>query len=412
MLTNVLDFYSRFYQGLFSDVKMIGIPTGFQAFFGNPANASETYFMWDNEVFDIEIIRGDKTIAATVPRGITGGIRDFSEDADQEWSAFSRVFPLIQSVNAISSAKLKKRLPGEPPYMATGSPDRSMEIFRLRGWAAKEHGGQMRRQMHTFELLASLSVLEGKMPAILDSTNSSEIYDFHRNSDNTYTVPTEWNDAGVTLATILGQIDENACDKVDQNGKAVPDMTVIGRKVFPILQSKTGFFDYFDNRRVNQGRIDMNIANDLPERFRRFVGPGGFQPRGVLMTPNGRELWMFSSNQYYERPSGTINFYMPEDQMLVASSSARADRYFGPGEFLPPTSIDEQWYQERFGFSSMDVPMPENTPAGDIFDSRMFTFSAMENDKKIIRTILQSGPIFGATQTDAFATLKGLYVAP
>jgi Phage major capsid protein E len=396
----VMDNYSRFYQGLFDDRKMISVSKGFLSMFGNleSDDPSETHFIFDQEIFDIDIIRGDKTIGALVPRGITGTISDDEIETEQQSTEFNRIFPLGQKTGYINAQKLSKRLAGERPYSVLTRTE------RLQILAAKQHLSKMRQLMGLQELLASLSVLEGKMPAMLDTTNPSLIYDFRRNTDNIITVAIDW--VAATLAQILDNIDDGV-DAGRENGKVVCDMLTLGRGVWTPLLLKTGIEKYFDLRRINQGTIDTNI--DLPAKFNRFVGNGGLEPRGRLVTPKGAQLWLFSYNQHYERPKGVIKYFLPEDQAMITYSGARADRYFGPSEILPRISLDDIWYEEMFGFTPDTLPMPEQTPDGDIFNSMMYHFHAYPSeDKKTIRTETQVAPVYATTQTDAFVTLKGL----
>jgi hypothetical protein len=395
-----IDTYSRFYQGLFDDRKIISISKGGLSFFGSTETdePSETNFIFDQEVFDIDIIRGSKTIAAMIPRGITGEVISDDTEKEQEWTEFNRFFPLAQKKGYINANKLIKRMPGETPYQPF------TQAQRLQILAGKQHLSRMRQLMGLQEVLAWLSLLEGKMPAILDTTKDSEIYDFRRNAANIITVSTDW--AAATLAEILDDIDD-ACDVGRENGKVVVDMLLLGRGVWTPLLLKTGIEKYFDLRRINQGTLDTNI--DLPPRFNRFTGNGGLEPRGRLVTPKGQELWVFSYNQHYERPKGTVNYFLPEDQALLAYSGARADRYFGPGEVLPRTRTKDMWYEDMFGFTPADLPMPEMTPTGDIFSSMMYHFHAYESpDGKGVNTVTQTAPVYATTQTDAFVTLKGL----
>lgn len=392
--------YSRFYQGLFDDREIISISKGFLSFFGNMESdsPSETHFMMDNEVFDIEIIRGSKTIAALVPRGITGTIVNDPLEKEQGWTEFNRVFPLGQKTGYINAHKLSKRLAGEKPYQLL------TRAQRLQILAGKQHLSKIRQLMGLQELLASLSILEGKMPAILDTINPDLLYNFHRNPDNIFTVIVDWVTA--TLAQLLADIDKGV-DAIRVNGKVVPDMLIIGRGVWNSLLLKDGIEKYFDLRRINQGTIDNNI--DLPPRFNRFTGNGGFEPRGRLVTPKGNELWLFSYNQHHERPAGTVKYFLPEDQAVMAYSGLRADRFFGPPQILPNTSLDDIWYEEMFGFTPSTLPLPDNTPNGNIFDSMMYHFLAYPSeDKETIRTKTQVAPVYVTTQTDAFFTFKGL----
>lgn len=394
-----IDTYSRFYQGTFDDRKMISISGGFLSMFGNleSDDPSETHYIMDQEVFDIEIIRGNKTIAALIPRGVTGTVINDPVEKEQEWSEFNRTFPLAQKTGYINAQKLNRRIANEPPYQPF------TKSKRLRILAGKQHLSKIRQLMGLQELLASKSILTGKMPAILNTSNPNLIYDFRRNPANII-AGVNWTTD--TLAVILALID-TGCDRCAENGKVVPDMMLLGRGLWTPLLLKDGIEKYFDLRRINQGAIDVNI--DLPAKFNRFTGNGKFEPRGRLVTPKGRELWLFSYNQFYEEPKGTFNYFLPADNALITYSGARADRFFGPPEFLPTTSLDNIWYSEMFGFDSSSLPMPEMTPNGDIFDSKMYYFYAYPSvDKKGIQTATQTAPVYVTTQTDAFVTLNGL----
>jgi len=392
------DQYSRFFQKEFDDREIPGIPTGFQAFFGDPANMSQTHFMFDNQVFDIDIIRGDLTIAALIARGINGTLEDLDEISDQIFSSFSRVFPLIRDLSVIDALKIKNRIPGESPY------SQLTEMERFKILAGKQHMTRIRRHMRSFEFLASLSILTGKQPAILDTVDVDKIYDWRRNAANAFVASPLWN-AG--SPTIIADID-TACDKIIENGKTKPDMIIIGEEAMVEFLEDPDVLTFFDNRRINQGNIDINAGSDLPPRFLKFTGPGGLEPRGRIMTRKGRELWVFTYGQLFERPKDTFIRFMDTKKVLVAWSGARADRYFGPGEALPPTRIDEMWYQDRFGFTSANFPLPLKTPPGRLFDPRMFTFYAIESEKRVVRAVTESAPIFATTMTDAFAVITAI----
>lgn len=392
--------YSRVYQGVFDDREIISISKAFLSFFGNleSDSPSETHFIMDNEVFDIDIIRGNKTIAALVPRGITGTINNDPVEKEQGWTDFNRVFPLGQKTGYINAQKLSKRLPGESPYQVL------TQIQRLRSYTGKQHLSHIRQLMGLQELLASLSVLEGKMPAILGATNPNLIYDFRRHPDNIFTVLLDW--VAATLDQILADLDKGVT-AIRVNGKVNPDMLILGKGVWSPFLAKDGIEKKFDMRRINQGTIDNNI--DLPAKFNRFVGNGGLEPRGRLVTPEGAELWLFAYSQHYEDSQGNIKYFLPEDQAFMAYSGARADRFFGPPQMLPNTPLDDIWYEAMFGFLPADLPLPVNTPTGNIFDSRMYHFLAYPaEDKETLRTKTQIAPVYPTTQTDAFFTFKGL----
>jgi len=392
--------YSRFYQGSFADEKMIGVSSGFLSFFGNLINGGETNFLFDTQAFDIDIERSGRTIAATVLRGITGTFTDTEVETGDQFSAFSRVFPLVREAVSLNAEQAMNRLLGERPYSGMTKAD------RLRKLARKKHLAIIKKHMGTHELMASRSILDGKMPAILGTTNANLIYDWRRSVDNTIT-GSDWSEGG---NEIMFDIDK-AADKVHENGKVLADMIIIGRNAMVDFLAQPEIKTFFETRRLDQGSIDINSASRLPEKFKRFTGPGGLEPRGVLMTPKGRELWVFNYNQLYENPKGINIYFMDQDKAIVAWSQARHDRYFGPGQALDPTTGQIQWYLDRFGFTPDDIPMPENKPVDGIFDSRMFHTYAFERDQQVIRVVTESAPIYATTMTDSIAVLTGLAAA-
>lgn len=396
--------YPRVMTKAFDDREIIAISKAGMSFFGNSEtdDPSQTMFIFDAEVFDIEIIRGSKVIAALVPRGITGEILSDDTEKSQEWTEFNRIFPLGQKKGYISANKLLRRVPGETPYQPLTKAE------RLRIYAIKDHNSQIRQLMGLQELMAWSSLLTGKMPAILGTTKPSEIYDFRRNAENIINVTQDW--VAASLTKILADIDE-ACDAGRINGKVVLDMLIIGKGAWGPVLGKTGIENYFHLNRLNMGAIDNRI--ELPSRFKRFVGNGGLQKRGRLVTPEGNELWLFGYNDHCEIPKGTVHYYLPQDNAFLAYSGARADRFFGPSEIMPQTSAKEQWYMDIFGFGAVDFPMPKMANDGKIFDPNMYHFHAYEADDSTgVTTRTQVAPVYASTQTDAFVTLTGLLPAP
>ena len=107
---NTTDAFSRYFIEMFNDRDMISVAKGFQAFFGNPANGGRTIINPDSKVVDIDIMRGNKKIAALIPRGgvsrSLGGRRQTATGED--YSTFSRVYPLAEEIYPISGDKILK----------------------------------------------------------------------------------------------------------------------------------------------------------------------------------------------------------------------------------------------------------------------------------------------------------------
>ncbi len=393
-----VDAYSRFMMELFDERQIISVPTGFQSFFGSSETASKTLFSPDANDVDIDIIRGNERLAALVQRGVPTRIIAGQKNTDeQKSSSFSRSYPLIKEEGDVSADQLNYRVAGENPYAAMEKLD------RLRIFALNNHLEHIRRIVRTFEYLATQSILTGKMPALLGTTNDDLIYDFRRKSTHIFTPPIKWDQS---TAVILANIDA-ACKLIRSDAHINPDMMILGAGAMDAFLSNETLQKQADNRRFELINVSMN--NPVPPQFDRFV-KSGFTPRGRLRTPGGYELWMFTYTDIYTNSAGSTTVYMPDDQVLICSSQARCDRYFGPQDVLPMTASRDAWYQEMFGFSSMVSPMPPNIKNMDnIINPAMFycdAYTTPDHTKVSIRT--QAAPIFAPIQTDAFVTMTAL----
>lgn len=385
------DLFSRFQAGIFDEKKLISVPTGFQAFFGNPANESETIFSPDANQVDIDIIRGNERVSALIPRGsVSRSLGTTQKNLKTErFSGFSRKYPLAEEEGDITGDQLLQRIAGENPY------DVKTRMDRLRHHAVKIHSESIRKLGRLFETLAAQSILTG-----VQSAGGGEQYDFHRNATHNSTVGTSW--IGGT-ADILGDID-GGCAKVRANGHLTADFMLLGSTAINALVADTTVAALADNRRMSYVAFGPN--NQPPPKFARFIA-GGFIPQGVLNTPSGNSLWLFTYLDVYTDAAGNPAKYLADDLVVISSSSARCDRYFGPPENLPMTPMKAQLYREFFGFDPNAMPSEVKMKAdGNIIDSSMFYSDAyVSSDWKKISVRTQSAPIFATTQTDAFVVL-------
>ena len=385
------DLFSRFQAGIFDETKLIAVPTGFQAFFGNPANASETIFSPDANQVDIDIIRGNERISALIPRGsVSRSLGSTQKNLKTErFSSFSRKYPLVEEEGDITGDQLLQRIAGENPY------DVKTRMGRLRHHAAKIHSESIRKMGRLFETLAAQSILTGVQDA-----GGGEQYDFYRNSNHNYAVSASWTGGS---GTIMADID-GACAKIRANGHVTADMLVLGSTAMNSIVKDTTVAGLADNRRFSY--VSFGPNNAVPPKFARFIA-GGFIPQGVLNTPNGNSLTLFTYLDVYTDSSGNPAVYLAADTCLVAYSGARCDRYFGPPESLPMTPMKAQLYREFFGFDPNSMPTGvKMKDAGNIIDPAMFYSDAyVSGDWKKISIRTQSAPIFATTQTDAFVVL-------
>lgn len=390
--------YARFMAESLDERKWIGVPSGFQAFFGRTDVGGTTYFSPDSQVVDIDIIRGNEKTAVMIMRGTNSRPLSGQKNTDeQRYTSISRTYPLVEEEGDINADQLNRRLAGEYPYASM------TKLDRLRELAMNQHMEQIRRIIRLFERLSAEVILTGKHPAILGTTNSSLIYDFLRNPENTEAVITGWNQSG---ATILADID-GICETGRKNGHVNFDMMLMGGQAMDAFLKNEDVQTQADNRRFEL--IEVSTNNPVPSKFARFVA-GGFTPRGRLRTPKGYELWMFTYTDIYTDSAGDAVKYMPEDQALFAYSGARCDRYFGPSEMLPMTPSRAAWYQETFGFNPVMPPMPPNIMgASDVINPAMFYCDAYSGaNQKTLTCRTQSAPIFAPVMTDCFGLLTDL----
>jgi hypothetical protein len=126
-----------------------------------------------------------------------------------------------------------------------------------------------------------------------------------------------------------------------------------------------------------------------------------------LRTPAGYELALFTYLEEYTAANGTATRYLAADKVVICSSAARCDRYFGPPENLPNIPMRDTLYREFFGFDPTVPLLPPKVKAaaGVIVPQAFYTDAYVSSDWKRVTIRLQHAPIFATTQTDAFVVL-------
>jgi len=410
---NSIDVYSRFMLDTFDEKEIIGVSTVWQSFFGKPAHSnSKTLYSPNSLVVDIDVMRANERIAALIHRGTDSrDLNSMKNTTTQNFSTFSRRYPLAEELGDISAHQINHRVAGENIY------EGRERIDRMRLLAREYHFEHIRRYVRLFEVLAGLSLLGGQMPALTGpGANDPDMwYDFRRNAAHFIIPAVPWNQSN---ANILGDIDAG-CRLMRENGKVSPNVIFFGQDVFPVFINNLTVKTLADNRRYEL--IEVSTNNPVPPMFADLVA-GGAIPRGILRTPEGWSMWMFTYVDIFTDGNGDAQHYMPLNGAFMAYYGARCDRMFGPSERLPLVPSDMTWYQEMFGFSPMAFPLPpmkgqgpNNVPSsyGGIVTPQMFycdAYRSGDNKKVTVRT--QSAPIFATTQTDAFVTFSHVLGQP
>lgn len=390
------DYYSRYMDELFDEREIIAVSTVWQQFFGKPAfGGSKTIYSPDSDVAEIDVVRGNERIAVLIHRETNSRFLNMMRNTTtQNWSNFSRTYPLAEELGDITSTQILKRVAGENPY------DRKSKTDRLRLLAREHHLEHIRRYVRLFEVLSGMSLLGGQMPAILGSANADNWYDFRRNASLIVTPAVPWNDPA---ADILGDIDDG-CDALREHGHVRPNVMFLGGNLCKIFLSDTTIQAFADIK--GYSFIFVGPANQPPSSLQALID-GGADAIGRLTTPKGRTLWIFAYDGIFTDDDGVSMNYMPLNTCFLAYYGARCDRYFGPAERLPVTPDDNMWYQYMFGMDMMAPVMPANikNPSAIITPQMFYCDAYPAGDKKKVTIRTQSAPIFATTQTDAFYTL-------
>ena len=392
---NSVDFYSRYMIQMFDEREVQATPRGFQAFFGNPLGGSKTHFSENEGVVEIDILRANgERLAAMVHRGqVSDDVSRGKNVTDQVYTYTGRQYPLIEEKGNINSTQLLKRLAGDNPYA------RRTQIDRNRELAKDIHYDHIRKMVRTFEYLASQSILTGKMPAIIGTTNTNLLYDYYRKPSHNYNVPAKW-DSGTQ--DIMGDID-GALDLIKQDSFMKGNFMAVGGNAMNAFLKDTDVLTLADNRRFDQ--IEVN-SNPVPPRFSKLV-EAGWEPRGRLMTPKGRTVWLFTNDDIYTDSAGNPQNYMPLDKVILLPVEARMDRYFGPRDRMPVTPSEVAWYSEMFGMNMNAPQLPPNvdSSSGIVLPQAFYSDAYMPDDKKNVIVRTQSAPIYATTQTDSIVVL-------
>jgi hypothetical protein len=355
-------------------------------------------------VVDIEIRRANQRTAALAPRGMISTPLGGALPATSltRHSAFSRRFPLSIEEGSISADQLEFRLMGEAAYQPAD------HLTRVRSLALSHHQEQVRRTARLFEVLAAQSILTGFQDAILGAAaagDTDHIYDFVRLATHTFVAPGgTWT---APAAPAIGDM-ETGCDLIRTDASVTPDFVLLGRTAMDNLTANTQVLALAASRRANfigLGAGDSVISNPMPTKFQRFVD-GGWIYRGYLETPSGYHLSIFTYLDTYVNAAGVVTPYMPLNDVLLGSSEAICDRYFGPPERLPLSPSEEADMKFFMGVDPAGGMMPPKIKgAADVITPAMFSFDFYKSGRKTFTVETQSAPLFVPTMTDAWVTI-------
>lgn len=370
------------------------IPTFFQRFFGE-TTGGRTVLEADAEFFGVDIRRaGDQKTAIMIPRGQLGFTMGSLErkHAGRKYTRVEAPFPLAEEVGEITQAELSERIFLE----STQNPLTRME--RARYHAREILQEQFVRFGRLFEYLCSQSVLYGVMPSILGNTDAATVYDWRMLGTHIVDkTANKWTTAGTS---VLNDLDA-AFDLNKDDGYLDSDFAVLGKDVTPFANVNTEFLSLNDLRRYYS--VQVNGPLDIPQSMQWLI-EGGAVPFARVVTPKQRVFHLFTLQSWYDDPTGTRAYYLPETSVLIgASKGFTGHRAFGPVELGFETSAHRQQASELLG---IDTSAPVGQIQVDV--SRPFVPEAirmralLSQDTKKIDIISQVAPVFRPMNCNGF----------
>lgn len=402
-----LDAFTRQQVEMFDESAIAPVPRLFKSFFGRAANGGKIHYQPNGLIAEIEIQNATRGISLAVERGKYASYRkEVPETQLENWASVQREFPLLYEQSSITKEKLWKRLMGEPEVNSPFSPmDRArinaQKLFRLH----------TQKILRTHELLASQSVLTGKMAQIIGTSETDKIYDFRRDAALAVAVTTSWLDS--TNATPL--------DDIENVDRAL--MQVANYRASAALWSSDVIAAFLNSDQVKNFSdknlwgfvLAGNYAQGVPSGFQWMIDAGADMV-GVVICKNGRRIPIFTYDAVYDTFDDegvkTVNKYLPDETALFFDDRGRCDQWYGPSETMPMTSVDRAWFAETFGvdmsITSVSSGMREGGNVTIRPELELFFDAYRTEDRSAYVLRTQSAPLFVPVAANAFATLTGV----
>lgn len=258
----------------------------------------------NSEEVEIDIIRSEEDISIAI-QDLSTGARLNSEDIYTN-KGFKP--PIHKEAGPINAHTLIKRMPGQDPFQAVDFQANAIS----RGVAL---GRKLQRKiLRAIEQQSSQVMTTGTVTLVDSAGNSIYTIDYKPKATHFPTAGTIWSNAASTkLADI-----ESLANVIRGDGLSDPDMLIMGEGSYELFIQDADVLARMDNRRVaGNGIVPM-------ER----MGNGGIF-RGVIEIGNYRyDIWTYGG-RYKDPQTGVSTKYIPDDKVIVRSSTGRMDATFG-----------------------------------------------------------------------------------
>lgn len=258
----------------------------------------------NSEEVEIDIVRSEEDISIAI-QDLSTGARLNSEDIYTN-KGFKP--PVHKEAGPINAHTLIKRQPGDDPFQ-------SVDFMANAIKRGVRLGQKLQRKIARAVEYQSSQVLTTGTVTLIDE-NGVAVYtiDYKPKATHFPTTGTSWTSASSTkLADI-----ESLANVIRGDGLSNPDMLIFGENSFELFIQDAAVLVRMDNRRIAGNGI---VAMDR-------MGNGGIY-RGTIEIGNYR-YDMFTYDGRYKHPqTGVSTKFIPDDKVIVRSSTGRLDAAFG-----------------------------------------------------------------------------------
>ena len=259
---------------------------------------------YNSEKVEIDIVRSEEDISIAI-QDLSTGARNNSEDVytNKEFAA-----PIHKEAGPINAHNLLKRMPGHNPFQAVD--------FQANAVARGVRLGRklQRKILRAIEQQSSQVLTTGTVTLIDENGTAVYTIDYKPKVAHFPTSAIAWDTANNTkLADI-----EALANVIRGNGLSDPDMLIMGETSFELFIKDAAVLLRLDTRRIAGNGI-VSLAT---------MGNGG-QFRGVIDIGNYKyDIWTYGG-RYKHPQTGVSTKFVPNDKVIVRSSSGRMDATFG-----------------------------------------------------------------------------------
>ncbi len=302
------------------------------------------------KTIEIDIVKSGQTVAAYVARG-----GEANRVAQTGYETNIHVIPYVKEETRYTADDLDVRLPGVNVY--GGTPKGILDTKMGEGLNIMRE-----RVSNLLELQLARTLTTGK--AVIQGDGVSYTIDFRMDPTHIYvnTGGELWTD---TDADIMGQLSGMSLLPSDK-GAPTPDVLVCGIEAGKSLLKNTEIRALLDLKNYRIGEIEMK---NLRENSVTYLG---------RLIDIGLDVAVYTYNAKYTDDAGNSQPYMPVDQIVMGSTSARVTEHYGRLQNIKSGT-----------FIGKEFPNFVVDPKGDYADQS-----------------LESSPVIAVHEIDAFVTRK------